>query len=146
MIIFEKRFIEQLYREAQEQYPNECCGILLGLAAADGERIVLQVRPAANMSPEGEKQKHFRIPSEMILEAERSAALNGYEIIGFYHSHPDCEAVPSELDADYAIEGLSYPIISVRKGKVKEVHSWEMTSKEDDRYFRKECIEIRDRK
>jgi proteasome lid subunit RPN8/RPN11 len=63
-----------------------------------------------------------------MLHAEYMAAKKNYRIIGIYHSHTDCEAVPSDMDQRFAIPELSYPIISVKKRRIDHLHSWEKSS------------------
>ena len=62
--------------------------------------------------------------------AERYAREKGIDVIGYYHSHPDDEAVPSQFDLDHALPVWSYIIVSVREGKAVNWNSWEM---ENDR-------------
>lgn len=66
-----------------------------------------------------------------VVKAELLAEEEGFEIVGFYHSHPDYEAVVSKADKLYMIEGYSYPVISVKNGKCVKVKSFEKTAQTD---------------
>ena len=50
----------------------------------------------------------------------------GLQLLGFYHSHPDHPAEPSQFDLDHAWPNLSYLIVSVRQGQPKEARSWRL--------------------
>jgi proteasome lid subunit RPN8/RPN11 len=58
------------------------------------------------------------------MRAERTAARKGLDVLGFYHSHPDHFAEPSDYDREHALPNWSYPIVSVQKGKAAEIRSW----------------------
>ena len=52
------------------------------------------------------------------------------ELIGWYHSHPDAPARPSEFDREHAWPWYSYIIVSVQKGEPRDTTSWRL---HDDR-------------
>lgn len=83
--------IDALQAEARKAHPRECCGVMLG----DRGRITA-IAPAANvhLSPE----THFEIDPQALIDAHRAARSGGPEVIGYYHSHPVGEAVPSSTD------------------------------------------------
>jgi proteasome lid subunit RPN8/RPN11 len=133
----EKTFICE---DAVKAYPNECCGILLGKRREDGSRYVSQIFRAVNVADKSIKQKHFEICAEALLYAEFLAVKNDCEIVGFYHSHTDCEAVASGEDSRYAIPGFSYPIVSIVAGKVEGMSSWELEDAEYGGNLKEELI------
>ena len=117
-------------RHGEEGYPDEVCGFLLGTQGA-GVKTVREVRPVANVWEETEqRRRRFLIGPRDFLQAERDARAAGWEILGFYHSHPDHPARPSETDREAAWPGYSYVIQSVRDRHAAEVHSWVL---KDDR-------------
>ena len=62
------------------------------------------------------------------------------ELIGWYHSHPDAPARPSEFDREHAWPWYSYIIVSVQKGEPRDTTSWRL---HDDRAaYDAEAIEI----
>jgi proteasome lid subunit RPN8/RPN11 len=127
----ERRTIEQ---HGEASYPHECCGFLLG-AARDLTRSVTRVALATNET-ETDGRRRYVISPESYLRAEKEAEAQGLEIVGFYHSHPDVEAVPSEFDRSHAFPGVSYVIVSVVEGKAAALRSWEL--EEDRSAFRAE--------
>lgn len=107
------------------RYPDECCGILLGVRDEQGRRIVREVYIAANALRRDLQRKHFMIGTEALLAAEVIADTFGYEVVGFYHSHTDCGAAASKEDSDFAVPEMSYLIVSVEKGRIMQLLSWE---------------------
>jgi len=120
--------VAQIRAEAEGAYPEECCGIMLGrdLTNPTARRVVDRLLPAANSFESGERYHRFSITPKMLLDAERTAAAEGLLVVGFYHSHPDHPARPSQYDADHGWPFYSYVIINVTKGKAGLMTSWLM--------------------
>jgi proteasome lid subunit RPN8/RPN11 len=139
--------LQIIYRHAENIYPEECCGILIGRLArnTDNDKVVIEVILTINTwegsIDEISRTKHSRyiIPPQEILQAQKRAENLQLEIIGFFHSHPDTVAVPSECDREKAWEVYSYPIISVVRGKVKSIASWTL---DENRIFQPEEIKL----
>ena len=104
----------------REAYPHECCGALVGQDA-----VVTSTVPLPNVSEEGPRRR-FRVSDKDYLAVQREADAVGHDLIGFYHSHPDHPAEPSQFDLDHAWPNLSYLIVSVRQGQPKEARSWRL--------------------
>jgi len=117
-----------IHRHAERSYPEECCGVLIGRLAG----VTTHVERILAVENEREDSRHNRyvIHPETILAAQKEARAAGLDIIGYYHSHPDHPARPSEFDREHAWPGLSYLIVGVQQGQVAETHSWRLT---DDR-------------
>ena len=115
---------DAIRRHGVETYPDECCGALIG---RDG--VVVSIFGLPNMTEEGPRRR-FRVRPEDYREAERLAADGGAELLGFYHSHPDHPARPSQYDLDHAWPFFSYVIVSVRAGVSEDMTSWRLR---DDR-------------
>lgn len=129
----------EIAAHGEREYPHECCGLLLGSFASDGVKMVREVYPISNAREEQAKRNRFLIHPDELLRGERYAQTNGLEVIGFYHSHPDHPAVPSQYDLDHAWPMFSYIVISVSEGAARVLRSWEM---EPDRTrFNEEEIE-----
>jgi proteasome lid subunit RPN8/RPN11 len=107
-----------------ETYPNECCGALYG---ANG--VVTDTLALPNGTEEGPRRR-FRISDKDYLKTERRASELGADLLGFYHSHPDHPARPSQYDLDHAFPTFSYIIVSVRGGSPEDMTSWRLR---DDR-------------
>ena len=113
--------------EGEKAHPNECCGFLIGEVDKAGVKTVKHVQAIDNASEGGEQYHRFLITPEDMIKAEKTARSMKLDVIGFYHSHPDCEAVPSKYDKDHALPFYSYIIVAVEQGKSKEFTCWELT-------------------
>jgi proteasome lid subunit RPN8/RPN11 len=116
-----------IHAEGEKAYPNECCGVLLGTQDAAGVRHVETLLPIDNARESEEQYHRFRIEADDFIRAESEARAQGRDVLGFYHSHPDHPALPSEYDREYALPFYSYIIVSVTKGKAGLLTSWELT-------------------
>jgi proteasome lid subunit RPN8/RPN11 len=76
------------------------------------------------------RHNRFLIHPETVLAAHKEARGLGLDVVGYYHSHPDHPAQPSEFDREHAWPGLSYVIVAVRNGRAEEARSWRLS---DDR-------------
>lgn len=123
--------------EGERAYPDECCGFLLGRIENRG-RIVEEIIPVQNAREEGERHHRFVIEPDQFMRAERTARERGVDVLGFYHSHPDHEARPSDYDREHALPFYSYVILAVGGGSAGELTSWELSS--DRAQFAQEVI------
>jgi len=146
--------IAQKIREHGAQgYPNECCGALLG-RDADGTsatttgggviqppREILALFPLVNRRDDSPRNR-FSVTAEDVRDSEKVAREKGLDVVGWYHSHPDHPARPSQYDREHAWPWYSYIIVSVANGKPQEMTSWRLS---DDRSeYACEEIAIRD--
>jgi proteasome lid subunit RPN8/RPN11 len=134
-----------IYNHAENIYPEECCGILLGTIAGAAKTVV-EVIPTINAWGKSEpaetartKHSRYTIPPRDILNAQKRGRDLHLEIIGFFHSHPDYPAIPSTCDRSQAWEVYSYPIVSVIQGKVTDIQSWVLDS---EGTFQSEKIQV----
>ena len=112
---------------AKAAYPGECCGILLGKTAKNSgksEIEVLETREAPNLVQGEQKSTRFEADPLFLYLVEREIEGSGLEIVGFYHSHPDCEAIPSREDAEKMVPGLIYAILSVTADGVVDIRTF----------------------
>jgi proteasome lid subunit RPN8/RPN11 len=117
---------------ATETYPHECCGALVG---RDG--VVDAAVPLPNTTSDGPRRRFLVQPADY-RAAERAATESGGALLGFYHSHPDHPARPSQYDLDHAWPVFSYIIVSVASGQPTEMTSW--TLREDRSAFEPETL------
>jgi proteasome lid subunit RPN8/RPN11 len=115
-----------------ETYPNECCGALIG---RDGH--VTSTFALPNTTEEGPRRR-FLVRPDDYREAEKQARDAGGDLLGFYHSHPDHPARPSQYDLDHAWPFFSYIIVSVRAGAPEDMTSWRL--REDRSTFDQEDL------
>ncbi|MDR1944375.1 MAG: M67 family metallopeptidase, partial [Synergistaceae bacterium] len=113
--------------EGEREYPDECCGVLLGRLEESGAKIVTEILPVRNSREDGERYHRFVIEPDDFMRAELFARKRGLDVLGFYHSHPDHPSSPSDYDREHALPFYSYVIIAVDSGKASEMTSWELT-------------------
>jgi len=118
-------------------YPHECCGVLLGNQDGDN-KVITEARPLSN-AREDSKHNRFVISPQDMLESEKYARQKGLDLLGFYHSHPDHPARPSEYDREHAWPWWSYVIVSVQKGRPADLTSWVLA--EDRSRFEEESVQ-----
>jgi proteasome lid subunit RPN8/RPN11 len=129
--------VDAIQRHAEQTYPEECCGLLLGTYIGqerDRENRVLDVYPTPNVwdqclekDPEQADttaHRRYRIDPGAMIRAQQYARANGWDIIGIYHSHPNHDAIPSEWDRAWAWPQYSYAIVSVENGTARDLQSW----------------------
>ena len=118
---------KQIETEGTTAYPNECCGIIYGRdVTANGitRRVVEELEEVVNEFEAGEQYHRFSITPKDLIAAEKSAAEHGELMLGFYHSHPDHPARPSEYDRAHAWPFYSYVIVSIMGGKPADMTCW----------------------
>jgi len=108
----------------QETYPHECCGAIIG---RDGFASAIVALP--NTTDEGPRRRFMVRPSDYQLAEKRASELGG-ELLGFYHSHPDHPARPSQYDLDHAWPTFAYIIVAVAQGRADAMTVWHL---KDDR-------------
>jgi proteasome lid subunit RPN8/RPN11 len=147
---------EKIRGHGAETYPEECCGALLGRDGG-GERVegkpreIVELIAMVNRQEDSSRgmraldkssrRNRFLVTPQDVLEAEKAAEARGLDVIGWYHSHPDHAARPSESDREYAWPWYSYIIVSVRSGVAGEMSSWRL--RDDREGFFEERMEIR---
>ena len=124
---FSKIVSTQMESAAKKAYPCECCGILVGKKSEKGEIEVSEIREASNQF-HGQKSVHFQIDPLFIYHLEQEIEARGLEIVGVYHSHPDCPAILSKEDEKYMVPGLVYVIMSVTVEGVVDIRSYKKSS------------------
>lgn len=115
--------VGSIHDHAIETYPEECSGVMVGMRAEDGTKVVVDVWPAEN-THEDERSCRFLIDPLVYMRFEKQADERDLEVLGVYHSHPDHPAKPSEYDREHAWPGWSYVIASVGKENVEDMRSW----------------------
>lgn len=125
MISITSEQIEQINLHGERDYPYECCGLLIGRFENDGAKVVLETFPISNAREESAKRNRFLIQPEELMRGEKYAQSNNMDVVGFYHSHPESPAVPSQYDLEHAWPTYSYIIVSVIDQKAGDLFSWE---------------------
>jgi proteasome lid subunit RPN8/RPN11 len=153
-LILGKAHSDAIRGHGAADYPNECCGILLGQAIGARKEVkevvalknlrldaarAEEVLPLESPGKESERNRFLIDPLEQ-LRVEKGARTRGLDVLGYYHSHPDHPAGPSDYDRDHAWPWYSYIIVSIERGEPKDMTSWVLS---DDRgRFDQESIEV----
>jgi proteasome lid subunit RPN8/RPN11 len=111
-------------REAARADPHEGCGALLG-----GTGLVRETLALPNQET-GSPRTRFTVAPRDYLAVEAAADARGLALVGFWHSHPDHPARPSETDRAYAWPGLLTLVIAVERGEPRELTAWEVPGPE----------------
>jgi proteasome lid subunit RPN8/RPN11 len=135
MLLVPNRLIEQMNAHVEKAYPEEGAGFLIG---EQGE--VKEILALSNSREEGARHNRFLFTPADYLQAEWKAEKLGLNLIGVFHSHPDCPNVPSEYDREWAQPFFSYIITRVDHGKAVNSRSWKLL--EDRSKYEEEEIEI----
>lgn len=129
---------DRIAEQARTGYPLEICGVLVG-----EDRTVREVVPVANREHESPRVR-YQIAPEDLIRIQREARGAGREILGYYHSHPDHPARPSETDRRVAAEGLSdgviHVVVGVAEGVRTEATAW--VFHDHDQAFAEEPLEV----
>jgi proteasome lid subunit RPN8/RPN11 len=118
----------------RDAYPYECCGALVGR-----DDLVTKTVPLPNVTDEGPRRR-FRVSDKDYLAVQRAADEAGQDLVGFYHSHPDHPAAPSQYDLDHALPSFAYVIVAVAAGQDRELRSWRL--KDDRSAFDEETVAV----
>ena len=144
---------QQIRHHGAETYPNECCGALLGRDDVEGDvtsaggvrlpiREIVALFPLTNRRDDSPRNR-FSVTAEDVRDAEKAAREKKLDVVGWYHSHPDHPARPSQYDREHAWPWYSYIIVSVANGKPEDMTSWRLSDDRSD--YACEEIAISDR-
>ena len=118
----------EIRRQCEGAYPLEACGAIFGRGDGSVEPwSVLGIRSAPNQHGDDQRRR-YQVPPEFQLQAERDALARGQDVIGYFHSHPDHPAQPSEYDRAHAWFGYVYAICSVAKGAAQDLNAFTLDS------------------
>jgi proteasome lid subunit RPN8/RPN11 len=129
--------VRRIQAHGVETYPHECCGALLG-NDSETVREVLELVPLANRRNDSPRNRFEVTPDDVQMAEKKAKGLN-LEVIGWYHSHPDAPARPSEFDREHAWPWYSYIIVSVQQREPRDTKSWRL--RDDRSAYDTEAIE-----
>ncbi len=122
MIHIESGAWATMVSHARKAYPNECCGAMIG-SVEDGRKTVTVAMPLENAF-EGAQATRYELRPEDLLAADRAARERNMDLVGIYHSHPDCDAYFSQTDLKNSCPWYSFVVLSVQKGEFDHANSW----------------------
>ena len=138
MIILPKTLFKRIYEYGYQSYPEECVGALIG--SLDLNKFTIEdLLPIENNSSENRKLR-YKVESKDYLSAEKKADSLGKMLVGFYHSHPDHPARPSQTDLAYALPNFAYIIVCIKSEHISQIEAVEIGGVVLD-YKRSEFIE-----
>lgn len=136
-IILPRPVEEQALAHLRAAYPNEGGGFLLGYQQ-DGRVSVLDVIPVANVFAAEEQYYRYAMRPEDWMALEDQAEARGLMLVGYFHSHPDSPAVPSDYDRMHALPNFVYLIVQVDQGSVRAARAWRLV--EDRTRFEEQTL------
>jgi len=122
MIRIEADAWQRMVSHARATYPHECCGAMLGVTG-DGHKAVTIALPLENVYA-GERVSRYELRPEDLLRADKEARSRKLDLVGIYHSHPDCDAYFSQTDLKNSCPWYSFVVLSIRNGEFDHANSW----------------------
>jgi proteasome lid subunit RPN8/RPN11 len=122
VIEIEEKPWQTMVLHAERTYPNECCGVMLGHIQGD-KKLVTEALPMENAFA-GAQQAHYELRPEDLLKAEQTARDRGSDLVGIFHSHPDCDAYFSDTDLKNSCPWYSFVVLSVNHGRFDHASSF----------------------
>lgn len=122
MIQIEPAAWDVMVEHAKSTYPNECCGAMLGKIDGDRKTVVKAVKMVNAFS--GEQGAMYELRNEDLLEADAQARKEGMDLIGIFHSHPDCDAYFSQTDLKNSCPWYSFVVLSIKEGRFDHANSF----------------------
>ena len=129
---------DEIRQHAEQAYPEETAGLMLGRIEGGDQRLVERVVPLANRWQDGGRERRYRLEPRDLMAAEDQADRDGLAIVGVFHSHPDHPAQPSGFDLEQALPYYSYLITRVDRGAAAESRAWRLA--EDRSRFHEEPL------
>ncbi len=113
---------QEMIAHARSTYPNECCGAMLG--RVDGEAKEVLAAMKLENSSAGSQAARYELRPADLLAADKEARRQGMDLVGIYHSHPDCDAYFSKTDLENSCPWYSFIVLSIQKGEFDHANSW----------------------
>jgi proteasome lid subunit RPN8/RPN11 len=107
---------------AAAAYPDEGCGVLIGRRGGDGVEIE-DATSGRNLNVDRSRDRYDLDPAD-ILRADREARTRGLDVVGYWHSHPDHPARPSQFDTDHAWVDYVYIICATTAAGSADVNAF----------------------
>lgn len=115
----------KIFEQMEVSYPNEGGGFLLG-EVKDGAITILDIIEVKNTFAEEEQYHRYAMKPQDWMRLEDEADERGLSLVGYYHSHPDSPALPSEYDREHALPNFVYLITAVMMAKATDMRVWRL--------------------
>ena len=122
MLRIEPGPMAEMIAHAEEAYPNECVGAMIGSTEGSQKKVETALR--LENSADGSQRAYYELKPEHLMQADKAAREQGKDLIGIYHSHPDADAYFSETDLKNSCPWYSFVVLSVKNGKFDHANSW----------------------
>ena len=122
MIKIEQAAWDVMVSHARSTYPNECCGAMLG--SVDGDQKSVQVAVTLENAFAGAQGTFYQLRPEDLIKADAEARRQGMDLVGIFHSHPDCNAYFSKTDLENSCPWYSFVVLSIQKGEFHHANSF----------------------
>lgn len=122
-LVIPRTLHNEIQRHLENAFPNEGGGFLIG-TVEDVDRLVTEFRAVENIFETEEQYHRYLMEDGAFQAAEDYADENGLTLLGYFHSHPNSPAIPSEYDRVHALPNFVYLILSVREGRAAESLVW----------------------
>ena len=113
---------QEMVAHARSTYPNECCGAMLGRVDGDAKEVLAAMK--LENSSAGSQAARYELRPADLLAADKEARRQGMDLVGIYHSHPDCDAYFSKTDLENSCPWYSFIVLSIQKGEFDHANSW----------------------
>ena len=118
MIRIEKTAWDTMVSHVEKTFPKEGCGVMLG---SDG--VVPEAVPLPNVYT-GPQEDFFVLDPMDLHREDAKAQKAGFEIVGIFHSHPNCDAYFSKRDLEHSCPWYSYVVLSIKDGRFDHANSF----------------------
>jgi len=118
MIRVSKTAWDTMVSHVESTFPKEGCGLMIG---SDG--LVQEAVPLPN-SYTGPQEDFFVIDPKDLLRVDQESRERGLDVLGVFHSHPDCDAYFSKRDLENSCPWYSYVVLSIKKGRFDHANSY----------------------
>jgi proteasome lid subunit RPN8/RPN11 len=112
----------EMVAHARATYPNECCGAMLGRVDGGAKEVLVAMK--LENSSAGSQAARYELRPADLLAADKEARRQGMDLVGIYHSHPDCGAYFSKTDLENSCPWYSFIVLSIQKGEFDHANSW----------------------
>ncbi len=130
---------QRIFEQMEGTFPNEGGGFLLG-ELSNGDVVIKDITQVENIFEEEEQYHRYAMTPQDWMRLEDEADEKGLSLVGYYHSHPNAPAIPSDYDRDHALPNFVYIITSVQSGKAVDMRAWQL--KADRSAFDAEILSV----
>ncbi len=134
-----KQLQTRIFRHLESTWPNEGGGFLLGEIAQDAATVCESIA-VENVFEAAEQYHRYAMTPQDWMRLEDEADTRGLALLGYYHSHPDSPAIPSDYDREHALPNFVYLITRVQAGAGQEMLAWRLRT--DRSRFDSETLEV----